>query len=204
MKIKNIVLMIILAVILSASFFSCRTVTETIYQTNKSTDVNEKDYIKKFVDNGIDKEKFFFIKKKQFSDLDSKYQFLKSFHSNNNYIYFGTVYQHNELLYFKKISGLKYGCNEVLMSLDNEAEYPFSQNNQVQNLFEEYHFQNINSKSLRFRDAKTVVLVYNFAEGNLFFKDTKQILNFIKMNNGFDYVVICTNFYDDEIKKFLP
>jgi len=201
---KKKIFLILLVVFFTASFFSCKTANDSIFQTNKKPDVSAVEYFKKFNSNNIDLKKIFFVKSPEVSSITFKYQFLKTFHNNLEYLYFGSGYLKEKTFFFKSINNREYGCNEVLMSLSKEDEFPFSEDNNVKNLFEEYQFYNFLNKKFAFGQKKTIILIYNFATGNLFFKDVKRILDFVEKNNDYDYVILSTNFYDFNSKKFLP
>jgi hypothetical protein len=59
-------------------------------------------------------------------------------------------------------------------------------------------------EQFEFSKKKTVILIHNASEGNLFFKDVSKIINFVKSNDQFDYVILTTNFYDFNLRKVIP
>lgn len=199
---KKSAILLILVVFITTSFFSCKIVKTTVYQINK--EVDNDDFWNKFSENNIPREKVFFVKLSQQNDINLKYDFLKSFHQNINYIYFGSGYSLNEDIYFKTINSKKNGCNEVLVSLVEENEYPFSVNYEIRDLFQKFSFYNSEDTKFEFSKKKTIILIHNASEGNLFFKDVSKIINFVKSNNQFDYVILTTNFYDFNLKKVVP
>lgn len=202
MRFGKVSILLILVVFVTTSFFSCKIVKNTVYQINK--EVDNDNFWSKFSEHNIPTQKIFFVKSPQQDDVNFKYEFLKSFHQNINYIYFGSGYTLNEDIYFKTINSKKNGCNEVLVSLVDENEYPFLVNDYIRDLFQKFSFYNSEGTKFEFSKKKTVILIHNASEGNLFFKDVSKIINFVKSNDQFDYVILTTNFYDFNLRKIIP
>lgn len=202
MRFKKVSILLILVVFVTTSFFSCKIVKTAVYQINKEVDNDS--FWNKFSEHNIPTQKIFFVKSPQQEDVNFKYEFLKSFHQNINYIYFGSGYSLNDDIYFKTINSKKNGCNEVLVSLVEENEYPFFVNDEIRDLFQKFSFYNSEGTKFKLSRKKTVILIHNSSEGNLFFKDASKIINFVKSNDQFDYVILTTNFYDFNLKKVVP
>ncbi|AWA29234.1 hypothetical protein HYN48_03540 [Flavobacterium magnum] len=195
---------ILLAVLVTASIFSCKSPASSIYGTNKKVETNVIRYLNVFKQHDIDVDKVYFLESDSIININYRVNFLRLFHRNSDYFYFGTAYTTDSTFFFKQTKDKKYGCKEVYESIRNENEFPFHIDGEFKELLSKYKFSTVDNNPLIIKDKKTVILLYHHSMGRLFFKDTKDIRDYASKNKGIQYIILSTDSYDFKNKRFLP
>ena len=187
---RNKLITILTAIIIAVSS-SCQSVVDLSYGSNSNLK-DKNHYLNKFEQSGIDSKQVYFV---QEQSVDSKLEFYLGLHGNKDYYFFGTVYVNDKVL-FKANLGDEFGCHQIIKTIQDDKNYPFKViPSNKESALKDYMFFNSRNEQFEYTalTKRTAILIYHHNMGNLFFKDTEDLIDLINSDPNLDLAVLVTD-----------